>query len=142
MVRMMSKEQWVPDLSISLVASGQPFPYLGSFTRKPNGGFRAFNWVCPSLGYFITKEGVTGSLAEKGKEHIPCTAQGAEDTQLVHVAGSRWQVAGELHLQGPRKDRLAQAVRTSSQQKLAGYSVGTHEKRWVASLGSGRPSRR
>lgn len=37
---MMSKEQWTPGLRIGLVASGQPLPYLGSFTHKPNRGFR------------------------------------------------------------------------------------------------------
>lgn len=44
-----------------------------------------------------------GSLAKKGEEHVPCTAPGAENTQLVHVAGSRWQAQGELHLQAPKR---------------------------------------
>lgn len=63
----------------------------------------AFNWVCPSLEYCITEEGVMGSLAKEEEDHIPCTAPGAEDAQLVHVAGSRWQAQGELHLQAPEK---------------------------------------
>lgn len=34
-----------------------------------------------------------GSLAKKVEEHIPCTAQEAEATQLVQVAGGRCQVS-------------------------------------------------
>lgn len=77
MVRITSKEQWIP----------------GLHPTSQTEVFRAFNWVCPSLGYFITEEGGMGSLAKKVEEHIPCTAQEAEATQLVQVAGGRCQVS-------------------------------------------------
>lgn len=58
---------------------------------------------------------------------------------------SLWQVAGGL-VQGEPSSQTLQEPRhrASKQQRLAGpgWRGGTHEKRWVASLGSGRPSRR